>query len=58
MKRQAYHNSMYVIVMYGIGLLLGVIGIALAELSYIFIKKYDIPGFYWPDVEEDEESDV
>lgn len=44
--------------MYAIGLLLGLIGIGLAELSYVFIKRYDIPGFYWPDIEEDEDSDV
>ena len=37
-----------------IGLVLGLIGIGLAELSYIFIKKYDIVGFYWPEVEDDE----
>lgn len=41
-----------------IGLILGLIGIGLAELSYVFIKRYDIAGFYWPDMEEDEESDV
>jgi hypothetical protein len=37
-----------------IGLVLGLIGIGLAELSYVFIKKYDIAGFYWPEVEDDE----
>jgi len=50
--------TMYLIVMYAIGLLLGLIGIAIAELSYVFIKKYDIPGFYWPEPEEDEDNDV
>lgn len=49
---------METIVLHIIGLLLGVIGIGLAELSYVFIKRYDIPGFYWPDAEEDEDSDV
>ncbi len=50
--------SMETVLMYSIGLLLGLIGIGLAELSYVFIKRYDIPGFYWPDLEEDDESDV
>ncbi|ASR76628.1 hypothetical protein SEA_PEPPERWOOD_242 [Streptomyces phage Pepperwood] len=49
---------METVLMYAIGLLLGLIGIGLAELSYVFIKRYDIPGFYWPDVEEDEDSVV
>ncbi|QNO12632.1 membrane protein [Streptomyces phage MulchMansion] len=49
---------METVLMYAIGLLLGLIGIGLAELSYVFIKRYDVPGFYWPDIEEDEESDV
>jgi hypothetical protein len=41
-----------------IGLLLGLIGIGLAELSYFFIERYEIPGFYWPDIEEGEGDDV
>ncbi|QJD50956.1 membrane protein [Streptomyces phage Bmoc] len=49
---------METVLMYIIGLLLGLTGIGLAELSYVFIKRYDIPGFYWPDIEEDEDSDV
>lgn len=49
---------METVLMYIIGMVLGGIGIGLAELSYVFIKRYDIPGFYWPDIEEDDESDV
>ena len=50
--------SMETVLMYLIGMVLGGIGIGLAQLSYVFIKRYDIPGFYWPDIEEDERSDV
>lgn len=40
-----------------VGLILGLIGIGLAELSYVYIKRYDIEGFYWQEI-EDEDNDM
>lgn len=37
-----------------IGFILGLIGLGLGELSYVFIKRYDIGGFYWPETEDED----
>jgi hypothetical protein len=50
--------TMFMLLMHLIGLALGLIAIGLGELSYVLIKKYEVPGFYWPDIEEDDEIDV